>query len=488
MQITIKKIRLVLLTGLICLNPVQTLQATDFVCADDLDGNGDVLGSGENAHCSVINAQLFCGVGAQDCVLEQTLKQYECRENGVRYNTQTNCNNHCNSLDEQIHPTYRFVQHRAFGPHFTHQINSLKFCYRSSSSWNCIDISHGWDLHPFTHEGVEYKPGQYLGRFGWHRLYEAIFTSTTPAACNVIEVPNPDPQYICPTLGSACVNVGGIQQCSVNPCVDLDSLEDASITTPPELEPATVDNGNRDENGVCTNRVLLFNGKPMRCRYKGWFGLADNCCQSSGQVLRDSTGGYLTTLTTSVALSASWEVLSAGYNAFTAEMAIANGAGVEFAATQAQWAAQGALESFTIDPTTIAISLAIKVFMSMMGCEQAEQEAAIYKGSGYCHEVGSFCSKKVVLLGCVEKSKGMCCFNSKLARIIQQQGREQLGVDWGNPKSPSCGGFSPEQFQALDFNQIDMSEYYGDIKTRGESLIQEGVTKHVENYYNKISP
>lgn len=412
MKKLMNKARLVLLTGLIYLGSVPTLQATDFVCSQDLDGNGDVLGVGEHASCSMINAQLFCGVGAQDCMLEQTPKEYECSGDGTRYNTEDACHDNCNS-------------------------GSI---------------------------------------------------SQEPVSCNVIEVPNPDPHYICPTLGSACVNVGGVQQCSVNPCVDLDALEDASITTPPDLPPNTADNGHRDENGVCTDTVLLFNGKPMRCRYKGWFGLADDCCESSGQVLSDSTGSYLTTMITSTALSATWEVLSAGYTAFTAEMTIANGAGIEFAATQAQWAAESALSNFSIDPTTIAISLAIKVFIKMMGCEQVEQEAAIYQGSGYCHEVGSFCSKKVVLLGCVEKSKGLCCFNSKLARIMQQQGRVQLGIDWGNPKSPSCGGFSPEQFQALDFNRIDMSEYYGDIQTRGESLIQEGITEHVEDYYNKISP
>lgn len=415
MQITIKKALLVLFTGLIYLGSVQTLQATNFVCSYDLDGNGDVLGSGEHDICSIIDSQLFCGVGAQECVAEPTPIEYECSVDGTRYDAQNTCNDHC-------------------------EIVSV--------------------------------------------------ASQTLGSCSVVEVlnPNPNPNYICPTPGNSCVDVDGVQKCSVNPCVDLDVLDEADTIVPPALEPGAADNGNRDEHGVCTDTVLLFDGRQMRCRYRGWFGLADNCCHSSGQVLSDSTGSYLTSMTTSTALSASWDVLSAGYSAFTAEMAIANSGGIEFAATQAQWAAQGALESFAIDPTTLAISLAIRVFVAMMGCERAEQEAAIYKGSGYCHEVGSFCSKKIAILGCVEKSKGMCCFNSKLARIIQQQARVQLGIDWGNPKSPSCGGFSPEQFQALDFNRIDMSEYYGDIKTKGETLIQQGVTEHVQDYYDKISP
>ncbi len=57
----INKLFVVLFIGLIYLNPVQ---ATNLVCSQDLDGNGDVLGVGENASCSTISAQSFCSVGA----------------------------------------------------------------------------------------------------------------------------------------------------------------------------------------------------------------------------------------------------------------------------------------------------------------------------------------------------------------------------------------------------------------------------------------
>jgi len=68
----------------------------------------------------------------------------------------------------------------------------------------------------------------------------------------------------------------------------------------------------------------------------------------------------------------------------------------------------------------------------------------------------------------VQKAKVYCCFNSKLARILHEKGRPQLDTFvssgmWGSKDNPYCRGFTPDEFQALDFGKIDLSEYYGDI-------------------------
>lgn len=124
---------------------------------------------------------------------------------------------------------------------------------------------------------------------------------------------------------------------------------------------------------------------------------------------------------------------------------------------------------FVPSPVGIAfgvVNLAMALFQKR--CDKQDIMTSTFKESGYCHEVGEYCIKKWPLVGCVQKAKGFCCFNSKLARIIHEQGRPQLvgfGVDsWGNPKNPNCRGFLPEEFQALDFNKIDLSEYIEDIQ------------------------
>jgi hypothetical protein len=114
-----------------------------------------------------------------------------------------------------------------------------------------------------------------------------------------------------------------------------------------------------------------------------------------------------------------------------------------------------------------------KTWFGLGSCTTTEQQLAKlrttiqYRGQerdytaadARCHYVGSYCSRKIKFIGCVQKKKTFCCFSSPLARIVQEQGRPQLGKGWGDPKSPDCSGFTIDEFQKLDFSKIDFSEW-----------------------------
>lgn len=51
--------------------------------------------------------------------------------------------------------------------------------------------------------------------------------------------------------------------------------------------------------------------------------------------------------------------------------------------------------------------------------------------------------------------KVYCVYDSKLARIIGDYGRAQLGEGYGDPRHPHCGGFSITDFQRLNFSAMD---------------------------------
>lgn len=120
---------------------------------------------------------------------------------------------------------------------------------------------------------------------------------------------------------------------------------------------------------------------------------------------------------------------------------------------------------FGFDPTSFAIAVAITVVMQYLQCDQDEQVLALKKGVGLCHYVGTYCGRKV-LGACVEKEESYCCFNSKLARILHEQGRPQLGMGWGSAQDPQCQGYTQVQLEALDFSQMDLSEFINDLTTR----------------------
>jgi conjugal transfer mating pair stabilization protein TraN len=47
-----------------------------------------------------------------------------------------------------------------------------------------------------------------------------------------------------------------------------------------------------------------------------------------------------------------------------------------------------------------------------------------------------------------------------LARIVNEQGRTQIGKGWGGAESPDCTGFTVAQLQTLNFAAMDLTEFY----------------------------
>ncbi|SEJ58302.1 Type-1V conjugative transfer system mating pair stabilisation [Azotobacter beijerinckii] len=99
-------------------------------------------------------------------------------------------------------------------------------------------------------------------------------------------------------------------------------------------------------------------------------------------------------------------------------------------------------------------------------CEKKEFELGAKKETRQCSYVGSYCASKV-LGTCVEKREAYCCFSSVVGRIIQEQGRPQLGLDFGDPERPVCDALTVEQLGRIDWSRIDLSEWIGMLYTTG---------------------
>jgi conjugal transfer mating pair stabilization protein TraN len=117
------------------------------------------------------------------------------------------------------------------------------------------------------------------------------------------------------------------------------------------------------------------------------------------------------------------------------------------------------------------------------GCDTDDVQTAEQIASHECHFVGDYCDMDIPIFGCMQKVNTYCCFNSMMARIIQEQGRPQLTTygptgNWGSAESPNCKGLTPEEFEALDFSKIDFSEYIANI--------QLNLTNNIQNAQNKI--
>ncbi len=96
-------------------------------------------------------------------------------------------------------------------------------------------------------------------------------------------------------------------------------------------------------------------------------------------------------------------------------------------------------------------------------CNSEEKALGKAKSNKLTVSVGEFCSKKVLGV-CLEKKRSYCQFDSKLAQIVQQQGRNgQLRIGFGSAKSPDCRGITVDELQKIQFDRLDFTNFYEDL-------------------------
>lgn len=422
-----------LIAWLVCLTiilPVQYAAADPWVCLADLDGDGDATADGEMVGCVPVSGTQFCPLQAVDCI--QTGAPPTCPVAG----------NPC--------------------------VNGS-----CSTPGVCVfdDLSGG---------------GEHVCYFGGsvHSTY------TTNSACQAVCANIVSPcqgggvTHECPLgSGHSCVDHFGTQQCSPNLCQDL-ATNPTPVDTPLQGGGEMfVDDGARDVDGNCLGSTMIFSGRAMECLPRGVITAFQDCCDAQEEIYTDSTGSAVQSTLTNKAILATYQAATAAYAAYSG--AVAAGATSTAAASAGANAASNVFAA-AFDPTSLAIAIAVALVLEWLtkACDQESLETASLKDSGYCVELGSYCKRRIHGY-CVQRSRSQCCFNSKLAKIIHEQGRSQLSTfpdGFGDLDSPNCRGFSPEEFQALDFSLIDLSEYYDDISHASQETMQDTIQQGVERF------
>ncbi len=129
-------------------------------------------------------------------------------------------------------------------------------------------------------------------------------------------------------------------------------------------------------------------------------------------------------------------------------------------------------ESLTLSfsPAGFLMSMATQMAAEYFACTAEDQLHALRRSQNLCRYVGSYCAKKGGS-ACLEKKESWCCFNSRLALVVQTEGRKQLGLGWGTPESPACRGFTLEEFQALDFSAMDLTPVIAEMASEAQKTV-----------------
>lgn len=306
--------------------------------------------------------------------------------------------------------------------------------------------------------------------------------------------------YRCPTPEQTVTSTGSCPSdvfCLGETCFPTSYVQDADFAQAMSFMEA----GREAGVYLDPDTLQIFKGEANSCRDR----LLKNCCGSDGSgasMTNQSLFGTGSKLVFDILMNAdnrrfimqgmsallTGSGFSGAFTSYGVTVAV-NGAALP-AGTVTVFSGQSIVVAF--NPWALAIAVVIYVVMSMMSCDQDEGLLAMKEGAKLCHTIGSYCSSCIRVLGhcvsCIEHTTGKCCFNSVLARIINEQGRQQFGKGWGEAKAPDCSGFTVEQLQAMDFAAMDLSEFYASIQPtlpNAEAIRDANAGQVVDCYYGQ---
>lgn len=267
------------------------------------------------------------------------------------------------------------------------------------------------------------------------------------------------------------------------------------------------------------DKQRFFNGEPNYCSIKlgGTLDgvLGGDCCKTQAEpskfkdfAMQQGTtmaANYLmssvashytyTTLTSQAASYLGTALSSAGVTGVAATTSSVSGGIGAYGFTLGP-SATGSGLTVAFDPVSFGAAIAVMALQQWLKCGQDEVLTAMKRKADLCHYVGSYCDQKV-LGACVKKREAQCCYVSKLAKIVNVGGKQQLGLTFGTPENLSCEGFTAQDMEKLDFSKLDLSEFYQEIYANMESVgkqtgnaateaqknIRQGQNLPVKNYY-----
>lgn len=105
-----------------------------------------------------------------------------------------------------------------------------------------------------------------------------------------------------------------------------------------------------------------------------------------------------------------------------------------------------------------------------LNCSPEEKALGAAINESRADKVGRYCAVRKVGI-CLEEKESWCVFSTKLAGVIQQQGRlNQLGINFGWAQGkhniPNCRGITPEELSRINFQRLDLSGVLNEFKNR----------------------
>jgi len=345
-------------------------------------------------------------------------------------------------------------------PAATYVINDYpvtRSCWQYTDAFNCVDLAHSTDC-------TQPQSGNCTQTASSPSCIDWDTTFTTPI-CTAYET-----DFTCqktPATYQTVENCGAQSFCTNGSCFDASYPPDQDFAKTVAFLEASREAGKY----LDAARLRVFKGFDNRC-VKKLFGLV-NCCNEGGTASRSMFTDY------HIASAAVGSIGKAAVSSYTYDALFVSDA-PDFILTgfEALWGtgySSGlagvlggdlAVSDFVsaIVPGWWTLAIMAIQYSGILSCSQAEQVTAMKRDASLCVYLGTYCSSRLpIIRTCIAQTQTYCCYNSRLARIINEQGLAQVGRGFGSAETPSCDGFSVPELQALDFSRMNLQEFYAEI-------------------------
>jgi conjugal transfer mating pair stabilization protein TraN len=474
-----------------------TLYAQTFMCGQDLNGDGVIDATGETASCITTTQGQLCPISATACVKNMVCplgSQYACNNSG-------SCSNGvCSALTNTVYSCPTGMTPDSTGtqciaspacPSVYNPQSTTSEDFVSSThtcEYNFDPCDSGWSLANgvcyYSAKGTPTGPG---------------CSYATPQNCTYTCPPNTSLMWggTCYGQMDATCSYGGWANagwmaCEVSPSCAVGSFDAGSNLCLASISSSVTTSYQCDLTGTSYASqadCALSCGQTSTCQpnYSCPLGSSYSCMDNSGSEQCSPNTCYDTSLSSGTSTS------SANTSSYTNNGTIDPNTG----------ACQGFIYIFNGKGSECRPSGYNTTYFSccsdasggtldfLKHCYQSEADTVTAMDAKRCHYVGDYCLNYWKYIGCVQKSRTYCCFNSMLARIIQERGRPQLvkfapDGNWGTAVSPNCAGFTPDDFQMIDFSKIDLTEYFSSINANISTQMQQNMNNSINNYYGNI--
>ena len=217
----------------------------------------------------------------------------------------------------------------------------------------------------------------------------------------------------------------------------------------------------------CLGQIEIFKGRSASCRTAGTQTAFKGCCDLGGKIFEDQYGNPIESQVEATEQMLTMFDQVVGSNAaelvqiidFYNDIHGLNVAGDGYAT----------LMNWLFSP-----------------CSEDSGPAALIS-SNMCIKLGEHCIEEWDLVGCVQEEEVHCCFKSLLAKVLHEQARPQFpGFDNGSLDEPNCRGFTLEEFQAIDFSKVDLSELQSAIKAKSQQTIEQEIQSTSSQFINSL--